>query len=35
MPLKSLVNGFILTEQTEGKSPRAVEFCSDNLRRFL
>ena len=33
--LKSLVNGFVLTKQTEGKSPRTVEFYSDNLSRFL
>jgi site-specific recombinase XerD len=33
--LKSLVNGFVLTKQTEGKSPRTVEFYSENLRRFL
>ena len=33
--LKSLVNGFILTKQTEGKSPRTVEFYSENLKRFL
>ena len=33
--LKSLVNGFVLTKQTEGKSPRTVEFYSDNLKRFL
>jgi len=33
--LKSLVNGFVLTKQTEGKSPRTVEFYSENLHRFL
>ena len=33
--LKSLVNGFVLTKQTEGKSPRTVEFYSENLKRFL
>jgi len=33
--LKSLVNGFVLTKQTEGKSPRTIEFYSDNLKRFL
>jgi len=32
--LKSLVKGFVLTKQTEGKSPRTVEFYRDNLRRF-
>ena len=33
--LKSLVSGFVLTKQTEGKSPRTVEFYSENLKRFL
>ena len=33
--LKSLVKGFVLTKQTEGKSPRTVEYYRDNLRRFL
>ena len=33
--LKSLVNGFVLTKQTEGKSPRTVEYYHDNLKRFL
>jgi len=33
--LKSLVTGFVLTKQTEGKSPRTVEFYSKNLKRFL
>jgi len=33
--IKSLVNGFVLTKQTEGKSPRTIEFYSDNLKRFL
>ena len=33
--IKSLVKGFVLTKQTEGKSPRTVEFYSDNLKRFL
>jgi len=32
--LRSLVNGFVLTKQTEGKSPRTVEFYSENLKRF-
>lgn len=31
--LRSLVNGFVLTKQTEGKSPRTVEFYSENLKR--
>jgi site-specific recombinase XerD len=29
------MNGFVLTKQTEGKSPRTVEFYSENLKRFL
>lgn len=33
--IKSLVNGFVLIKQTEGKSPRTVEFYSENLNRFL
>lgn len=33
--LKSLINGFVLTKQTEGKSPRTVEFYRENLKRFL
>jgi hypothetical protein len=33
--LKSLINGFVLTKQTDGKSPRTVEFYSENLKRFL
>ena len=33
--LRSLISGFILTKQTEGKSPRTVKFYSENLRRFL
>ncbi len=33
--LRSLVTGFVLTKQTEGKSPRTVEYYGDNLRRFL
>jgi len=33
--LRSLVNGFVLTKQTEGKSSRTVEFYSENLKRFL
>lgn len=35
MSLKSLVKGFVLTKQTEGKSPRTVEYYQENLRRFL
>lgn len=33
--LKSLIKGFVLTKQTEGKSPRTVEFYAENLKRFL
>ena len=33
--LKSLVNGCVLTKQTEGKSQRTVEFYSENLKHFL
>ena len=33
--LKSLVRGFVLTKQTDGKSPRTVEFYAENLKRFL
>jgi len=32
--LKSLVTGFVLTKQTEGKSRKTVEYYSENLRRF-
>jgi site-specific recombinase XerC len=33
--LRSLAEGFVLTKQTEGKSPRTVEYYQKNLRRFL
>jgi len=33
--LRSLVTGFVLTKQTEGKSPRTVEYYRDNLKRLL
>lgn len=33
--LRSLVEGFVLTKQSEGKSPRTVEYYQENLRRFL
>jgi len=33
--LRSLVRGFVLTKQSEGKSPRTIEFYRDNLKRFL
>jgi len=29
------VERFVLTKQTEGKSPRTVEYYRENLRRFL
>lgn len=32
--LSSLVHGFVLTKQTEGKSPRTVEYYGENLKRF-
>jgi site-specific recombinase XerD len=31
----SLVKGFILTQRTDYKSPRTVEYYASNLRRFL
>jgi site-specific recombinase XerD len=33
--LRSLVKGFLLTKQTEGKSPKTVEYYQGNLNRFL
>jgi site-specific recombinase XerD len=33
--LTSLVNGFVLTKRTEGKSPKTLTFYEGNLRRFL
>jgi len=33
--LKSLKKGFVLTKQTEGKSPRTVEYYRDSLKRFM
>jgi site-specific recombinase XerD len=33
--LKSLIKGFVLTKQTEDKSPRTVKYYQENLRRFL
>ncbi|MGD0856807.1 MAG: tyrosine-type recombinase/integrase [Dehalococcoidia bacterium] len=33
--LRSLVHGFVLTKQSEGKSQRTVEYYGENLRRFL
>ena len=35
MSLRSLVQGFILCQRTEGKSPRTVEYYQGILRRFL
>lgn len=32
--LKSSVRGFVLTERTDGKSPKTVEYYEGNLRRF-
>jgi len=32
---KSLVKGFILTQRTDCKSPRTIEYYESNLRRFL
>jgi len=33
--LRSLIGAFVLTKLTEGKSPRTIEFYSENLRRFI
>lgn len=33
--LRTLAKGFVLTHQTEGKSPKTVSYYRDNLRRFL
>ncbi len=33
--LKALVKGFILTQRTDLKSPRTIEYYEGNLRRFL
>lgn len=35
LSLESLVNAFLLTKITEGKSPRTVEYYGKNLKRFL
>jgi len=32
--LRSLIGAFVLTKLTEGKSPRTIEFYSENLRCF-
>jgi hypothetical protein len=33
--LRSLVTGFVLTQRTDGKSPRTVEYYEENLKRFV
>ena len=33
--VKSLVKGFVLTQRTDCKSPRTIEYYESNLRRFL
>jgi len=33
--VKSLVKGFVLTQCTDCKSPRTIEYYESNLRRFL
>ena len=33
--VKSLVIGFILTQRTDCRSPRTIEYYESNLRRFL
>ncbi len=33
--IQSLTKGFILTQQTDCKSPRTIEYYESNLRRFL
>jgi len=33
--VKSLIKGFILTQRTDCKSPRTIEYYESNLRRFL
>lgn len=33
--IRSLVKGFVLTKQTEGKSPGTVEYYLDNLKRLI
>ncbi|MGD1119501.1 MAG: tyrosine-type recombinase/integrase [Dehalococcoidales bacterium] len=35
MSVNSLVKGFILTQRTDYKSPRTVDYYGSNLRRFL
>lgn len=33
--IESLVKGFILTQRTDFKSPRTIEYYENNLRRFI
>jgi site-specific recombinase XerD len=33
--VKSLVQGFVLTQRTDCKSPRTIEYYESNLKRFL
>jgi hypothetical protein len=33
--VRSLVKGFVLTQRTDCKSPRTIEYYESNLRRFL
>jgi len=33
--IKSLVRGFVLTQRTDCKSPRTIEYYDGNLKRFL
>ena len=33
--VQSLTKGFILTQRTDFKSPRTIEYYESNLRRFL
>jgi len=33
--LDSLIKGFVLTQRTDGKSHRTVEYYEGNLSRFL
>jgi len=33
--VKSLVKGFVLTQRTDCKSPRTIEYYESNLRHFL
>ncbi|MFC2011444.1 hypothetical protein ACFLUR_04055, partial [Chloroflexota bacterium] len=33
--VQSLTKGFVLTQRTDCKSPRTIEYYESNLRRFL